>query len=113
MGRLRGETVGVVSETVTRDLYGNPAKAGVTEWVDDVLVAPADSKAISELGAGTTWDLQWPKADTRDLFGKVLLIRGERFAVIGDPRAYQGDLTPGDWDRRVYARRAAQDGDAT
>ena len=107
-----GETVGVVSTMVTRDVYGVPSRTEAVEYVGNVLVAPADTAAIAQLGQGTTWELHWPKADHRDLRGAVLIVRGERFAVVGDPRPYQTDLVPGDWDRPVHARRWSEDGDA-
>ena len=61
--------------------------------------APDDLAHIEVTPAGL--GLHWPKLDVRSLKGKRVKVRGESFAVIGDPRPFTDANTPGRWNRPV------------
>ena len=104
---ITGETVEVVSrQKVGTDALNSPVFEWVSEGeVEDVLVAPGSTSdvegSIRPDGVEVVFSLHWPKADARSLKGKRVKVRGESFAVIGDPRPFTDANTPGRWNRPV------------
>jgi hypothetical protein len=107
---LRGETVSLVERTPSRDAYGRASWEEALREVDNVLVQPPDTSSMSQMDADVCLTLHWPKADASELRGAEVVVRGARYAVVGEPAAYADALTPGDWNRPVHLRRAAEDG---
>ena len=102
-----GETVGVLSkQKVGVDALNSPIFDWVSEGdVEDVLVAPGSTSdvegSIRPDGVEVVFTLHWTKADVRSLKGKRVKVRGESFAVIGDPQPFTDANTPGVWNRPV------------
>ena len=107
---MKGETVTVTS----RQKVGvNALNSPVYEWVpegdvENVLVAPGSTDnlagSIRADGVEVVFTLYWPKVDTRALKNKRVTVRGEAFEVVGDPKPYPNNLTPGEWDRPVEVK---------
>ena len=106
---IKGETVEVVSrQKVGTDALNSPIFEWVSEGeVEDVLVAPGSTSdvegSIRPDGVEVVFTLHWTKADVRSLKGKRVKVRGESFAVIGDPQPFTDANTPGVWNRPVQA----------
>ena len=98
---MRGEEVTVLRPSQRLDGTGEL----VTEWegeaVGDVLVAPgpASGVASSDRPAGTraSYTLAFPKTFCGSLRGCRVEVRGETFAVVGDPRPNQEWNCPTRW----------------
>lgn len=107
---IRGRTVTVLDPAVERDDYGRPICSSEARDVGNVLLAPPDTSSMSQMGSDVVLVANWPKADPSELAGRLVRVGGEEYAVVGRPMAYDPELTPGDWDRVVYLRRAYEDG---
>ena len=107
---MRGETVAVIARTQTGRGPGNtPIWAEAETTVGNVLVAPGPRTDVLDsnrpAGVDVAFTLHFPKTFTGSLRGCRVRVRGEPFHVVGDPRAYQDDPTPGDWNRPVEVER--------
>lgn len=107
---MHGETVVVVTRTETGRGPGNtPVWAESETTVDNVLVVPGPRADVLEpnrpMGVDVVFTLHFPKTVTGSLRGCRVRVRGETFHVVGDPRAYQDNLTPGEWNRPVEVER--------
>lgn len=91
------------------DEFGNERTAYST-WsisVSNVLVAPASSQDLGPerpYGDATVMTFHFPKTYIGQLKGCLIGWRGSWWEVIGDPRPYSKDATPGVWNRPVQAR---------
>lgn len=97
-----GETVFVISKDHSRvDEFGEPIMTETSTMVDDVLVAPAATLdvdgSIRPDGKKVAYRLHFPKTFFEDLTGCDVMVRGERFAVIGTPRPLTLANTPTQW----------------
>lgn len=75
--------------------------------VRNVLVAPASSQDLGPErpdGDATVMTFHFPKTYTGTLDGSLIWWRGSWWEVIGDPRPYSTESTPGAWNRPVQAR---------
>lgn len=73
----------------------------------NVLVAPASSQDLGPErpdGDATIMTFHFPKTYIGQLKGCLIGWRGSWWEVIGDPRPYSKDSTPGVWNRPVQAR---------
>ena len=73
----------------------------------NVLVAPASSQDLGPErpdGDATIMTFHFPKTYIGDLKGCLIGWKGAWWEVIGDPRPYSKDSTPGVWNRPVQAR---------
>lgn len=110
---MRGEAVTVISDVDTgeRDGGNAPIYSTVETDVENVLVAPGPRHDVTESnrpdGVDVVYNLHFPKAFTGSLRGARVRVRGVEFHVIGDPQAYQNDLTPTPWNRPVEVARRA------
>lgn len=90
------------------DEFGNERaeyRWGIT--VSNVLVAPASSQDLGAErpdGDATIMTFHFPKTYTGSLRGCLIGWRNSWWEVIGDPRPYSKDSTPGVWNRPVQAR---------
>ncbi len=105
---LKGDTVTVIWEDVEvgRDEFNAPITETRTEDVENVLIAPGARQDVSEAnrpeGVVVAWELHFPKKFTESLRGALVQVPGdEPRKVIGDPRPYQAQNTPTDWNRPV------------
>lgn len=105
-----GVDVDVVMRVQTgTDAFANPTYEDVPAKVHGVLVAPgstSDLDATRPEGVRVAYTLHFPKAFTGLLDGaRVKVPRPDggvdECRVIGSPRPYQGDLTPGPWNLPV------------
>lgn len=99
------------SEMVGKNAHNQPIYEWVEETVDNVIVAPGPRTDIPEVARpdGTTvaWSLHFPKRYSHSLRGARISVRGEEPArVIGDPKPYTPENTPGDWNLPVEVERA-------
>lgn len=90
------------------DEFGNESveyRLGIT--VRNVLVAPTSSQDLGPErpdGDATIMTFHFPKTYIGNLKGSLIGWRGSWWEVIGDPRPYSTDSTPGVWNRPVQAR---------
>jgi hypothetical protein len=75
--------------------------------VTNVLVAPTSSQDLGAErpdGDATIMTFHFPKTYIGQLKGNLIGWKGSWWEVIGDPRPYSTDSTPGVWNRPVQAR---------
>lgn len=104
-----GESVMVrVRASGSLDEFGNERaeyRLGISVY--NVLVAPASSQDLGAErpdGDATIMTFHFPKTYAGSLRGCLIGWRGSWWEVIGDPRPYSTDSTPGVWNRPVQAR---------
>lgn len=94
-------------------LVEEPAVAGVDEFnaiiygksgwsaIDNVLVSPSSTDNVTDTnrpdGKIVVYTLHFPKTFDESLKGKKINVRGEVYKVIGDPKHYSAQATPGQW----------------
>ncbi len=66
----------------------------------------SDMEASRPNGVTVSYTVHFPKTYEPSLRGASLLVRGEEFAVIGDPQGYTGPNTPGPYNRPVEVSRS-------
>lgn len=106
---IQGETVAVIRPSVSRDglgepTYGEPER----EEVAGVVVAPgatADLDATRPAGVTVAYTLCFPKSYARSLRGCRVEVRGTEHAVVGDPKPYTPENTPGTRNLTVEVTR--------
>lgn len=88
--------------TGATDPFGAPVEGEpVEEAVDGALVTPgatADLDASRPEGVRVAYTVHFPKGYGKSLRGCSVVIGGEGYRVIGDPKPYMGDGVPGPWD---------------
>ena len=101
---IRGETV-LVSffEEGKRDAHNNPDPGhGDPIAVDNVLVAPAAASDVIDSvrpdGRLIRYTLYFPKTFTDDLTKALVKVRDDTLPVVGSPRPWCPDMTPGQWN---------------
>lgn len=90
----------VTRERVGTDPLGAPVWAESETVVHDCLVAPGATDSLDESrpeGATVAYTVHWPKTFSGSLKGLSVLIDGERFDVLGDPRPYMAANCPTRW----------------
>lgn len=103
---IRGETVVVKRRVRVGTGPGNtPLYEDEETPVEDVLVAPGPRTdvdgPIRPDGVEVTFNLHFPKTFTGSLRGAEIVVRGDSFDVIGDPRPYTLANTPTRWNMPV------------
>ena len=90
------------------DEFGNEATEYMTtQTLRNVLVAPSSSQDLGADrpdGDATIMTFHFPKTYIGSLKGCLIGWGGKFWEVIGDPRPYSKDATPGMWNRPVQAR---------
>ena len=109
MELIKPEEVIVSRRTVSLDDLGEPS--GETEETEAVMcvVAPgatSDLDASRPSGVSVAYTLHFPKSYAESLYRAHVLVRGEEFAVVGDPKPYSAANTPGRYNRAVEVTRA-------
>lgn len=101
-----GETVTVRTFTDdTVDDFNMPVQDHSDIEVSNVLVGPGPRSDLEvgerPDGVKVIYNLHFPKTFTGSLRGCDVQVRGEWFQVIGDPKPYTAENTPGDWNMPV------------
>ena len=81
---------------------------GTIETLDDVLVAPeqqVDIPTSTGQEERTAYILHFPKGYAGDLDHARIVLRGERYRVLGHPKAYTAENNPLDWNMPVKVAR--------
>ena len=104
-----GETIQLkVRQPGARDEFGNERVAyRPAISVKNVLVAPSSSQDLGAErpdGDTTVMTFHFPKAFVGSLRGCLIGWGGSWWEVVGDPRPYSKDFTPGVWNRPVQTR---------
>lgn len=90
------------------DEFGNEqAEYGSAQTLSNVLVAPSPSQDLGAErpeGDATIITFHFPKTYIGQLKGCLIGWSGAWWEVIGDPKPYSKDSTPGVWNRPVQAR---------
>ena len=108
MNLFATETVTVISTDTELDDLGEPISSTPTETAVQVIVQPGLTESLDETrpeGVSVEYTLHFPKTWTAPLRGCFCLVRGERFAVIGDPKPYTPANTPGGYNLTVEVTR--------
>lgn len=95
---------------VGSNAHNQPVYEWAEESVDNVLVSPGPREDLPEVARpdGTTvaWTLHFPKTFSGSLRGARISVRGEAPAlVVGDPKPFTAENTPGDWNMPVEVQR--------
>lgn len=106
---IRGETVSVLSPTVS---YGEHMDA-TTTWegteVENVLVQPAGTSGVTADarpdGTRSRLTLHFPRGFSATLRGCRVVVRGRTYEVVGDPAPYEAANCPGPWWYEAEAAR--------
>lgn len=104
---MNGETITLRIPRETGRDAGNNAIIGWDEQtVDDVMVAPTSTQNVLDTvrshGVQLTWDLYLPASWTFvPLAGGRVVIRGDEYLIVGDPRPWLQSPTP--WNLHVQA----------
>ncbi|QIM45665.1 hypothetical protein GPZ88_00725 [Streptococcus ruminicola] len=110
MSRLKGITITLVGETVTRkDPFGKEIVVESEIDVENVLVAPASTDDVTNQlnldGKKIEYTLAIPKDDTNDWIDKKVRFFGRTWHTVGIPLEGIPDLIPLDWNRKVRVER--------
>lgn len=108
MSLFATETVTVISPSTELDDLGEPINTTLTVTAVQVIVQPGSTESLDETrpeGVSVEYTLHFPKTWTAPLRGCFCLVRGERFAVIGDPKPYTPANTPGGYNLTVEVTR--------
>lgn len=108
MSLFAAETVTVISPSTDLDDLGEPISTTLTVTEVQVIVQPGSTESLDETrpeGVSVEYTLHFPKTWTAPLRGCFCLVRGDRFAVIGDPKPYTPANTPGGYNLTVEVTR--------
>lgn len=103
---IRGETVVVECKIPDGvDAYNHAKYATAELPVENVLVAPQSSSDVIDGnrtdGAEVRYKLHFPKTYIGKLDGLRVKVRDEWLHVVGSPRRYTAENTPGRWNMEV------------
>lgn len=107
---IKGITVTLIQRTeTTRDAFNAPVYTESEKEVKNVLVTPVDSTDLIDGtdpdGKRLMLELCLPKGDSYDWTDADVLIRGERFKVVGIPREWIEENVPLMWNKKVRVVR--------
>lgn len=110
MALLRGQTITLHNLTQTGvDALNAPVCTETLEYVEDILVCPASTEAVSEglelYGKHAVYELMIPKGDTHKWEDREVSFFGQRWRTFGFALQYPEYLTPGPWDRKIRVER--------
>lgn len=99
----------VLRPVVTQDEFGDSVVDYYEEEVvDDILIVPGACKELDgnrPEGVVVSYTIHFPYWYEKNLRGCAIVFEEEAFSVIGDPRPYMIDNTPGAWNRPVEVVR--------
>ena len=107
---MKGITVTLTVRTQSGvDPLGVPVWTETTVEVADVLVAPASTEDVQDAmnlyGKKAIYTLGIPKGDTHDWTNTTVQFFGRRWRTIVLPLEGIEAMIPGDWNRKIVARR--------
>lgn len=108
MQLIKTEPVIVQIKTVTYDELGEIEGVETTSEEVGCVVVPgsgSDLDATRPNGVTVSYTVHFPKTYEEPLRGCSLVIRGDTYAVVGDPQAYTSENTPGLFNRPVEVTR--------
>lgn len=114
LGLIPSTTVTVLRPTTTgaTDPFGAPVEGEpVEETVDGVLLTPGETSDLDASrpdGVRVAYTVHFPKGYGKPLRGCSVVIEGKSYRVIGDPKPYMDEGTPGPWN--MTAEVGAVDG---
>lgn len=98
---IEGEAVTVLTPAVTFDEHMDEVTEWASETVEDVLVAPSSTSDADGTArphaTSVTLRLGFPKTFSASLRGCHVVVRGQEFAVIGDPKPNTLASCPTPW----------------
>lgn len=98
---MEGETVTVLTPSVTFDEHMDEVTEWSEETVENVLVAPSSTSDADGTArphaTSVTLRLGFPKTFSAPLRGRHVVVRGREFAVIGDPEPNAPGNCPTPW----------------
>lgn len=103
LGLLPKTTVTVLRPNLTgaTDPFGDPVEGEpVEEAVGGVLITPgatADLDASRPDGVRVAYTIHFPKGYGKSLRGCSVVIGGKPYRIVGDPKPYMDEGTPGPW----------------
>lgn len=105
---MKGSTVKVKTfEATGTDPFGGCINSEKVVEVENVLYSPGATTDVFESnrpdGAKVLFTLHFPKTFTGSLKGAKVFVCGDWYDVIGDPKPYMAENTPGDWWMEVEA----------
>lgn len=109
MRMIGTEEVTVISPNLDTDDIGEPIGSAPTEEPAMVVVQPGASKSLDASrpdGVSVAYTLHFPKTWTAPLRGCFVSVRGELFSVVGDPKPYSPENTPGEFNMSVEVTRS-------
>ena len=99
----------MIRESARLDDLGEPIDSRPSREAVRCVVCPgptSDLGAERPNGARIAYTLHFPKTYRGDLRGCSVEVRGEAFAVVGDPMRTTEAATPGAWNMAVEVARA-------
>lgn len=110
MPGIEGITVILHERIITgKDPFGNPTFEERLEEIENVLVVPSSSVAVTESTnveeAKVEYTLAIPKGDTHEWTGCIVEFFGQRFKAITIPVQGIDELIPLDWNKKVQVER--------
>ena len=110
MALLRGQTITLYNRTENGvDALNAPVYAETSEDVENILVCPASTDAVTEglelWGKRAVYELLIPKGDSHQWEDREVSFFGQRWRTFGIVLQYPENLTPGPWDRKVKVER--------
>lgn len=110
MALLRGIPITLYDRVKTgTDALNAPVYAEIPVVVDNVLVCPASTEAITDglelYGKRAAYELCIPKKDTHNWENRVVEFYGQKWRTFGIPLEWIERLVPGDWNRKVKVER--------
>lgn len=101
---IHGEQITITRrQTTGRDGFNNPITTTSSETVDNVLIAPGsqsnNTDSLHPEGVTVAYTLYFPRSwEYKSLRGCTIRIDGIDYTVIGDPRPWDGGMTPTQWN---------------
>lgn len=107
---IKGITVTLINKTESgRDAFNAPIYTETTTDVKNVLVTPVDSTDLIDGtdpdGKRLSLELCLPKGDSNNWTDADVIIRSERFKVMGVPREWIEENVPLLWNKKVRVVR--------
>lgn len=98
---IQGETVTVMMPTYGFDEHMEETETWADQTVENVVVAPGSTADVEDstrpYGTRAAYTLGFPKTFSAPLRGCRIVVRGEEFAVIGDPHPNAMENCPTAW----------------
>lgn len=110
MALLQGMTIKLFDRIQTGvDAYNAPVFEEVSEDVENILVCPASTEAVTDglqlYGKHAVYELLIPKGDAHTWEDRKVFFFGQHWRTFGAVLQWPAHLTPGQWSRKVKVER--------